>query len=318
MSVDIYLVEIKGNEIPQNAEVGRFKTFDGIHIRYAIFKPIKDLERGCVSIFTGRSEPIEKYFETIKKLQNRGFSVAIMDWRGQGLSDRLTLSRRKGHVKTFDNYVKDALVFMQDIVQKKCKPPYSALAHSTGSSIITQLAATKKGDALFEKIILVSPFYKFETSSLKGTIIRIIAGLLTVLGMGEFKATFLEGIPKELKPFDPRNLISSSRRRMKREQEIIKANEDLALGAPTFGWLHAAFNSIKKINDPEFVKSITTEILVIMGTGDYLVSQSSIRTITGNIPNAKLLTIEDGKHELLMEKDKMLDHVWVGIDEFYG
>ena len=44
--------------------------------------------KGTVCIFPGRTEFIEKYFEVVRDLRARGFAVAVLDWRGQGLSDR--------------------------------------------------------------------------------------------------------------------------------------------------------------------------------------------------------------------------------------
>ncbi|NRA87162.1 MAG: alpha/beta hydrolase [Rhizobiales bacterium] len=316
MSVEIFLVEIEGNKIPQNAKVDRFETFDGIHLRYAVFKTELAKTKGTICVFTGRSEPIEKYFETIKNLQIRGYDVAIMDWRGQGLSDRLTSNRRKGHVTTFENYAKDVDVFMGKIVKQQCKKPYIALSHSTGACVLTQVLAEPKTADLFEKVILISPFYKFEISTLKNIVVRFISAFLVTFGMGKLKATFLEGMPKELKPFDSNNLISSDKFRMEREQKIIKANLNLAIGAPTFGWLHAAFLSIKKINNPKFVRNIRTPVLILMGLGDYLVSQKSIRKVASNVKNCKLIEIDDGRHELLMERDELQKPVWAAIDAF--
>ncbi|MBL1421067.1 MAG: alpha/beta hydrolase [Alphaproteobacteria bacterium] len=317
MSLSLEFTEINGNEIPKDSTVGSFESYDGLSIRYGVFKPVKDgVCHGTVCLFGGRSEPIEKYFETIKKLQLRGFCVTIMDWRGQGLSDRLTKNRHKGHVKSFENYVKDVEVLMKKVALADCPAPYFALAHSTGANILTQYVALPSAVNMFERMVLISPFYKFDIGDKKELIIRIFSKFLTWFGMGELKATFLEGGPKELKMFDPDNLISSDRGRMKREQNIIKANLNLALGAPTFGWLNAAFDSIAKIKKRGFVAKVKTPILAIMGTEDYLVSQQAMQNIIGQISGAGLVKIDGGRHELLMENDKIVAQTWAAIDAF--
>ena len=317
MSLSLEFTEIDNNKIPVGAAVGSFKSFDGLTIRYGVFKPLKDaLCHGTVCLFGGRSEPIEKYFETIKKLQLRGFCVTIMDWRGQGLSERLTKSRRKGHVTSFENYVKDVEVLMKKVALADCPAPYFALAHSTGANILTQVAALPTAAHMFERMVLISPFYKFDIGDTKELIIRIFAKFLSWFGLGKLKATFLEGGPKELKKFDPNNLISSDRGRMEREQNIIKANLNLALGAPTFGWLNAAFDSIAKIKKRGFIAKVKTPILVIMGTDDHLVSQQAMQDITSQISGAGLVKIDGGRHELLMENDKIVAQTWAAIDAF--
>jgi alpha-beta hydrolase superfamily lysophospholipase len=54
-----------------------------VTLRYARWAA-RGAPQGTVCVFTGRSEAIEKYFETIADLLARGFAVAAMDWRGQG------------------------------------------------------------------------------------------------------------------------------------------------------------------------------------------------------------------------------------------
>jgi lysophospholipase len=56
-------------------------------LRFARWAPPAG-RKGTVCVFTGRSEQIEKYFETVRDLRERGFAVAMIDWRGQGHSSR--------------------------------------------------------------------------------------------------------------------------------------------------------------------------------------------------------------------------------------
>ena len=81
------LVSIPANPVPDNVVTGMLKTPDGVGLRFARWEPPAG-RRGTVCIFPGRTEWIEKYFETVRDLRARGFAVAVLDWRGQGLSDR--------------------------------------------------------------------------------------------------------------------------------------------------------------------------------------------------------------------------------------
>ena len=63
------------------------KTPDGVNLRFARWTPPPG-RKGTVVVLQGRTESIEKYFETVRDLRARGFAVATFDWRGQGLSDR--------------------------------------------------------------------------------------------------------------------------------------------------------------------------------------------------------------------------------------
>ena len=115
------LVPIPANPIPDNYVAGTLKTPDGVNLRYARWLPPAG-RRGTVCILQGRSEWIEKYFETVRDLRARGFAVAALDWRGQGLSDRALSDRRKGYVRNFSEYDTDLETFMREIVLPDCRP----------------------------------------------------------------------------------------------------------------------------------------------------------------------------------------------------
>src|SRR5690606_2723458 len=113
---------------------------DGRRIRYARFEASGRPLEGTVVILAGRNECIEKYFETICDLSARGLGSAVLDWRGQGGSDRMLRDRRKGYVRSFGQYAGDLDRFFEEVVLPDCRPPFFILGHSTGS-LVALLAA---------------------------------------------------------------------------------------------------------------------------------------------------------------------------------
>ena len=81
-------------------------------LRFARWAPPPG-RKGTVCLFQGRAEFIEKYFETVRDLRARGFAVATLDWRGQGLRERALRNPRKGYVRNFAEYDIDLATFMQ-------------------------------------------------------------------------------------------------------------------------------------------------------------------------------------------------------------
>ena len=118
------LVALAKNPVPSGATTGFFKGHDGIKLRFARWEATRGPRRGTVCLFQGRGEFIEKYFEVVADLRRRGFSVATMDWRGQGGSDRLLSNPRKGHVRSFADFDQDLAQFMKEVVLPDCQPPY--------------------------------------------------------------------------------------------------------------------------------------------------------------------------------------------------
>ena len=88
------------NPAPPNAVASFIRTKDKVRLRVARWRCGGDCA-GTVAIFPGRAEFIEKYFEVAADLRERNFDVVVLDWRGQGGSDRLAAHRGKGHVGNF-------------------------------------------------------------------------------------------------------------------------------------------------------------------------------------------------------------------------
>ena len=77
---------------------------------------------------------VEKYGPTVTDLTAQGFDVAVIDWRGQGLSDRLSDARLRGDVPDFADYQKDLWAYW-GWLDSFSKQPRHILAHSMGGCI---------------------------------------------------------------------------------------------------------------------------------------------------------------------------------------
>src|ERR1700760_3528390 len=114
-------------------------------------------ERGVCVLLNGQTEFIEKYFEVIDELRNRGYAVATMDWRGQGGSARVLEDSRKGFVGDFAEYDEDLDTLLNWIVTPMLKPGEKplALAHSMGAHNLLRTLARKPGS--FARVVLNAP-----------------------------------------------------------------------------------------------------------------------------------------------------------------
>ena len=148
------LLSIPANPVPEGALAGTIGTPDGATLRFARWAAPAD-GRGTVCVFTGRGECIEKYFETVRDLRQRGYAVAVIDWRGQGHSSRRLRNPLKGHVQNFSEYQIDVAAFVKQVVLPDCPPPYFALAHSMGGAVMLRVAHA--GIEVFERFVLCAP-----------------------------------------------------------------------------------------------------------------------------------------------------------------
>ena len=60
-----------------------------------------------------------------------------MDWRGQGLSERLIDDPQVSWVADYDDFVKDLHLFVMEVVKPYSRLPLIIMGHSMGANVIT-------------------------------------------------------------------------------------------------------------------------------------------------------------------------------------
>ncbi len=307
------LFEIDGNPVPTGATTGAVVTADGVRLRYARWRQSGRQPRGTVCLLEGRGETIEKYFETIRDLRERGFAVAILDWRGQGGSDRRLRNRMKGHVDGFEEYDRDLEAFVHQVVLPDCPPPFFALAHSTGALVC--LRTVREGRASFSRLVLVSPLFELGATKPRQPTAFRIAAFMTAIGLGEVTLPGENARPIETVPFDG-NVLTADPARYQRTIDIVTKIPQVAVGAPTFGWLYAACRAMREATDPDFGPAIRVPTLVVGGSLDTLTSVVAAERLSEALRAGGLVIIPGARHEILMERDALREQFWAAFDAF--
>jgi lysophospholipase len=177
------LVNIPTNPIPEGARAGFFKTSDNVQLRYALWPKSEGAHRGTICLVQGRTEFIEKYFETIADFRRRGFSVATFDWRGQGGSDRLIGNKKLGYVDKFEDYWTDLRSFHGEILLPDCPPPFYLVGHSMGG--LASLHAGANDRLMFDRIFLSAPMVALDRQPLSMAGVAKVAEALSFVGLGQ-------------------------------------------------------------------------------------------------------------------------------------
>jgi lysophospholipase len=305
------LVSIPDNPCPDGVVTGTIATPDGLSLRFARWPAVSDA-RGTVCVFTGRSEAIEKYFETVRDLRRRGFAVAVMDWRGQGHSSRLLADVRKGHVGSFADYEADVAAFMQQVVLKLCPPPYHALAHSMGGATMLRLAHS--GRPWFERLVLTAPMIDFP-SPRSSWILRTSMRVLRRAGFGERYVPGSNVDRTRAKGFEG-NPLTSDPVRYARNVALLAQDPTLGIGSPTVAWLDAAFATIMEFHKAGYVETIAQPVLMVAAGDDTVVSSAAIADFAARLPNGSCRVINGARHEILQETDAHRAEFWAAFDAF--
>jgi lysophospholipase len=305
------LVSIPANPVPENVVSGTIKTPDGAELRFARWAPPAG-RKGTVCVFTGRSEQIEKYFETVRDLRDRGFAVAMIDWRGQGYSSRRLRDPRKGYVRDFTDYEVDVETFVQQVVLPDCPPPFFALAHSMGGTVMLRLAHA--GKHWFDRMVLSAPMIDLpgRRTSLPA---RMLLRTLRLLGQG---GRYIPGGSDKLTGAEGfiNNPLTSDPVRYARNAAILEEDSRLGIAAPTIAWADAAFKAMHTFKGAHYPSEIRQPILMLAASSDTIVSTAAIEEFAYHLRAGSHLVIAGSKHEILQEQDRYRAQFWAAFDAF--
>lgn len=305
------LISIPANPVPDDVVTGMLQTPDGVSLRFARWRPPPG-RKGTVCIFQGRAESIEKYFETVRDLRARGFAVATLDWRGQGLSDRALRDRRKGYVRDFADYDTDLATFMREIVLPDCPPPLFAIGHSTGATVL--IRAAYQGHRWFDRMVLIAPLIglaRYRTNGLR----RMILHTMRMAGLGAMYVPGRDNGVINLRPFVG-NILTTDPVRYARNAAILEAEAELCLGGPTVAWADAAFHAMGLLKEPNYPARIRQPILIVAAGRDAIVSNGAIEEFATLLRAGSHLIVVGAQHELLMEQDRYRGQFWAAFDAF--
>ena len=296
---------------PKNFRSFFFTTKDKTKLRVAIWN--ENSKKGTIVLQSGRGEFIEKYYEIIENLINLGFCVAMFDWRGQGLSDRLTSNRYVGYVNTFEDYENDLLEIL-DKVYRGLPKPWIGMGHSMGGCLMALTCSNNPG--LFNKLILCAPMLS----------LRIPNGLKRlVLLIGSLSPNYLKtkSLPNptgkgkegwEQADFED-NVVTSDKNRYERSTALIYKHKELAIGPVSIAWSYEAIRITNNMSKKEFPNTIDIPVLLLNATKDKLVNPSINKEICQKMKNSTILDIAS-EHEILMEKDAFRDQALKAIEQF--
>lgn len=302
------LLDLPQAPVPTGGAAEWFTGFGGARLRAALFAA-KGPIRGSVVLSPGRTEPIEKYFEVVCELQAKGFVVLVHDWRGQGLSHRMLPDRLKGHADGMQPFLDDFQALL-DAFEARLPKPWIALGHSMGGCLTA--LALGHGERRFSAAVLSAPMFGLNTGGRPKAITRLLAKAMVLLGRA---GDYVLGDPGKPFAYDfANNALTHDQARFDRAFAQITACPDIALGAPTWGWLKFAFQACDWLAQNPSVAQIDLPVTVLGAGAEALVDNAEQAKVTARMPKGRYLVVEGAFHEILMEIDALRTAFWQEFD----
>jgi lysophospholipase len=293
--------------IPEGAAAEWLEGAGGLRLRAALFSPAV-AARGSVVVSPGRTEAIEKYFEVARRLTAQGYVVLVHDWRGQGLSDRLSDDRLLGHAVGHADFLSDFAAVLSAF-ETRLPRPWLALGHSMGGCLT--LLALARGEARFAAALLSAPMLGVLTGRIPRRLARVLAAAMTAAGRGRQPIAGSAAFAPT--PFEA-NVVTHDRARYARGEAQLSACPDLALGAPSWAWLEFAFSATAFLARDPGVRGIAIPVTVVAAGQDLLVDNRALKAVTARLPAGRYVEIPGAYHEILQETDDLQAPFWVEFD----
>jgi len=190
-----------------------------------------------ILVLTDYGESAEDWFETIRDLNRRGFTVWLLEGVGQGGSGRLTGTRDLGHVEDFDTDAEAARAMIETVIRPSPPRPLILLGEGVGAALAIRVATESRevaGVILSQPAVDAGPppaADPFKT--------------LRWLGLGRRRAIDRLAWPAGAKGAgrwaDPwREAARGKWRRL---------NPDLRIGGPSVDWLTAESENLRLAHD---------------------------------------------------------------------
>lgn len=251
--------------------------------------------RGTVLLFPGRTEYIEKYGRAARDLGARGYATLAIDWRGQGLADRLVADPLKGHVGAFSDYQLDVQAALAVAREMELPEPYVLIGHSMGGCIGLR--------ALHEELPVAAAAFTGPMwgIALPGPARALALGLSSAahaLGLGHL---YPPGVVRDayvlITPFEGNNL-TKDRDMYDYMIRQTRAHPEVALAGPTLHWLREA---LRETGELARMPAPDVPCLAFVGADEAIVDVGAIERGMAGWPGARLERVPLGEHEVMMD-----------------
>ena len=278
-------------DAPPGAEVFWLKA-GGLQIRAAWWT---GGAKGTVVLLPGRTECIEKYGRAAGEFVARGYSVATIDWRGQGLSDRLVRDPLVGHVGDMAEYQADLDALLAAIAEAGLPQAWFVLGHSMGGAIGLRALVRKLP---FRAAVFSAPMWGIQLSPWLRPVAWALTTLAPRVGLGARYAPTTGPVSYLLQaPFED-NVLTRDRAMWDYMRAQVATFPGLALGGPSLTWLGAALRECAAL---AALPAPDLPTICAMGPAERVIDLPAVHRRMAGWAKGQLDLYPGAQHEIMME-----------------
>lgn len=264
-------------------------------------------------IAPGRGEWIEKYAQTIARLQACGLDVLIFEWRGQGLSARFGDDPQKACVHDFTLLEEDFDAFYK--AHALTEKPVVLIGHSMGAHLLLRWRTHKGAEHASAGLILSNILVEPNTAPFPLPLARQILVWAMQRKQGDALAPTQKNFDAASVPFAGNRLTRDARRYAAMMQQL-KDNPALKPGGATYGCIAAMFAAAPLLLEGLHRNPPREPVLLLTSSRDRIVTVGGMHKVAALLPHATKITFAGAEHELFQETDAVQEKLWAAIDAF--
>lgn len=298
-------------EGPETGKAHWIVADDNVRLRVAHW-PVAEGVKGTVFLFQGRSENLEKYGRTVNALNRQGYSAFAIDWRGQGMSDRVATDPMLSHITSYDDYQIDVDAMVSAANALSLPKPWFILGHSLGACIGLR---TVSNPSPFSACAFTAPLWDISLPKYKKIAAWLISWAALFVGKAQAYAPGARGESYVLTNEFEDNRLTHDPEMYEYYVRISEGLPDQQVGGPSMGWL---LETLKETKALSALPSPDIPCHTFFGTEDSIVDEGAIKARMASWQNGQLTTIPNARHDLMCETREIRDAIFVAIDELFS
>jgi lysophospholipase len=266
---------------------------DGVRLRAVHWG--RGAPKGTVLLFNGRTEYAEKYGRVAGDLLDRGWATLAVDWRGQGLSDRLRPDRALGHVQRFADYQLDVRALVEHGRALGLPEPWFLLSHSMGGCI--GLRSLNEGLPV-RAAAFTAPMWGLQMTAALKPVAWSVSSMSRAFALSHLLTPGQEPVSYILRVNFSENTLTSDRGTFEWLRSQVAGVPELGLGGPSLHWLNEALREMWRLMSGPAPR---LPALALLGSDELIVDPARVKRRFADWTGARLVTLPAARHEVLME-----------------
>ena len=284
----------------------KFETFSpetNIQLRTGTIDAVD--AKGTIILVPGFTGTIEMSMGTITKLNQAGYRVAAIEYRGQGRSHRPISHPEKGYVEDYAILASDVAKYARHV--KRDGEPLFFFSISKGAHITMRVAAEQGLDVT--AFALVVPMIQINPGELSYSFVKNLAHTLNAIGLGKMYAPGSSQWPPEPLVFGEANGCNANPETAQLQSALFALNKKLRTRGPTIKWLKETTDSTEKLLSSEFMNKITKPVKVFTAGDDRFVNTEVATEFCSNLADCEVTHFEQARHCINRESQKDMNEI---------